>query len=102
MRPDGFDTLSVSLPNAIHVGKAEGCLTQRRVTEDVEVRNCNAERVEGVEANGWSNAVGEEALSQIDSPLTGNVVGDNDVGYASRNSIRDGRHKGVVSVHMSE
>jgi len=92
----------MSHPYTIHVGKVEFPLTYWRMTIAVELRNRATARVKVVEVKGRSNSICEETLSQIGRPLTGDVVGDDEVGNTSLNSICDSRPKGVVNVQLSE
>ena len=87
MRPDGLNTLSVGHPNPIHVGEIEVRLTRYSMIDDMELGDCNTERMERAHVNGRHSVVVRETALQIFPPLTANIVGDDNVGDPGLNII---------------
>ena len=101
MRPDRFDTFSVGHPNTIHVGKVKVCLTRYTVSNDVELWNCGTERIEGLDVERRAGAIFGETKAKIFSPLTADVIGDDDVFDPSVDISLESRREGVIDVDIS-
>ena len=69
-------------PHAAHISEVERRLTCCPVAGDVELRNRNAERLEGLNLEQGRGGVFHEALRQILAPLATDVVRDDNIGNA--------------------
>jgi hypothetical protein len=100
MRPDGLNALSVRHSYTIHVVEVEFRLTRRSVANDVELWNRDTEGLEGVYVERGRRNVVREALTQILTPLTTDVIRDNDVSNPGFHLIREGGRKGIINVNI--
>ena len=101
MRPDRFDTFSMGHPNTIHVGKVKVCLTQYTVSNDVELWNCGMERIEGLDVERRAGVVFGEMKAKIFSPLTADVIGDDNVFDPSIDISQESQCESVINVDIS-
>ena len=101
MRPDGLNTLPMSHSDTVHVGEVKFCLAQSSMADDVELGNCDTERVEGLDVNGANTRVFQEAIGQVLPPLAANVVGHDNVPHPCIKIICESGCKGVVDINIS-
>jgi hypothetical protein len=68
---------------------------------NVELGDCYAERLEGLDIEGRNAGVFREAIGKVFPPLTSNVVGYDDVSDAGVDIVCESRHDGVINVNVS-
>ena len=100
MGPDCLNGLTVSHPDAIHVCEIEVGLAGRPMASDVELRNRDTERVEGLDIKRRHGSAVGETVIKIFRPLTTDVVGHNDILDPSINLVCKSRCNSVINVYV--
>ena len=102
MRPDGLNAFPMGHPNFIHVGEISSRLARLAMTDEMKLGNRNTERTEGIDIERLQVGRCRQTTGEIYSPLTTNVVGDDDVFDPSLNVVCEGRHNGIINIGIPE
>jgi hypothetical protein len=102
MRPDGLDAFTMCHANAVHESEVEGRVTLYFMTNQMELWNSDAPRIESGDIEPWNGRILREASLEILPPLAGNIVGDNDVGDPRVDTVREGGRYGIINVDVPE
>ena len=100
MRPNGFDAFTVGQSNTIHQGEVVWNLTTVTMPDEVELQYADAEGGKGFEIKvEWWGVVFETTV-EIYSPLTPNIVCDQELTEPFLYILLNGRRKGIVGVDV--